>query len=204
LAAGSFAFSVGAGTNQHTITWTRGAVTGHAGLVHPAEYQEASYRIDGQGSSVATTNDDTLQVMAGSTLNVYVRGIRIWQAGLSAAANTVALDLMRVTTAGTGGTVITPRKLNSGDAAAGCTAMSAVPNATRGTAGDLLGRYRLALSSAQPTNSNGAYVVYEAQTILESIRIAAGTTNGLVLRVSAGITTAPSIDWELDVTELNY
>lgn len=194
----------GSGKKSHTWNKTIGANSVEDEFVLPGEFPGASYRATGQGADVATTGNDVFQVMAGSTLVVYIRAIRIWQAGLSAAANTLALDLQRVTTAGTGGTAVTPRPFDSTAAASGATAASSVPNATKGTAGVLFGRYRIAMASAQPTNSNGPYLVYEAKTILTSLRIPAGTTNGISLRVVGGITTTPTIDWECDLVEWNF
>src|SRR2546425_878601 len=103
MAAGSFQFTVGSGTYQHTFSYTRGAVTGHAPYVGIAEYQEATYDIDAVGISVATSADHIMQVMAGASLNVAVRRIYVEQSGLATTAANLTIQVLRLTTAGTGG-----------------------------------------------------------------------------------------------------
>lgn len=114
----------GSGKKLHTYQRTIGANAVEDELVIPGEFYLATYTVNPGVVSTATAASHLLQVMAGASLNVRIRRIRIVEATPPAAVSVLEFQIIRLTTAGTGGTVITPRPLDTGDAAAGATAMT--------------------------------------------------------------------------------
>ena len=135
------------------------------------------------GLSIAVVNTVLFQVQAGSALRVYIRSMRIYQLGLATAATYCAFDVVRATSAGTGGTALTPAPLDTADAASGATAMSA-PSAA-GTLTTTVDSAMAYLLQTMPA-SGGANPLIAAWN-WESPRskgliIPAGVTNGIIVR----------------------
>lgn len=181
----------GAGKKLHTFERTIGANAVQDEVVLHGEPYLASYVAIGGSVSVATANSHPLQLMAGSSLNVRVRRIRVWQTGLATTANIYNCELRRLTTAGTGGTVITPNPLDTGDAASGATAMT-LPT-VKGTEGVLLGwatsYWVQTISASTPTTEPLFVWDFEFQRTKPLI-IAAGTSNGIAVKNIPGIAGA--------------
>lgn len=154
----------------------------------PGEYQGAAYTVT-SGNVSGAAADDALQIMAGAALHVRVRRIEVYGAAITAAA---ALDwqLLRLTSAGTGGTAATPSRLDStGDVAAGATCAFGVPLATHGTAGAVLGYGRIwptATAGAGGMSGPGPYWAWVQLPNSKPIIVPAGVTNGLALRINTG------------------
>lgn len=190
----------GSGKKLHTWQRTVGANNVEDEFVIPGEYPLASYIAIGSAVSCATANDDILQVMAGAALNLRIRRIRIEQEGLVTAAALALFTVLRVTTAGTLGTAITPSKMDNADVASGATAMSGVPTASKGTAGaSLLVREFWPVQTA-PVGGLGSTPANEwvQQPGMKPIVIPAGVTNGIVIRnglARAGLTVHAEIEF---------
>lgn len=114
----------GTGKKLHTWSRTIGANTVEDEYVIPGEYPNPAYNIVGGSVAFSTANSHILQVMASASLKVRVRRVRIYQTVAATALAFFSMELWRLTTAGTGGTSITPRPFDTADAAAGCTAMT--------------------------------------------------------------------------------
>jgi hypothetical protein len=172
------------GVGKKLRTWNRtiGANSVEEEFTLPGEYPLASYSVIAVNISAATINDHTLQIMAGGSLNVRIRRITIEQ---SANATTAALQVyavLRLTTAGTGGTAVTPRPFDTADAASGATAMT-LPTA-KGTEGVELMRNAIILRqaiSATATQLDDA-VIWEQKPGMKPIIIPAGTANGIAIK----------------------
>lgn len=174
------------GTRLRTDTKSIGGQTRHQEYMLQGEHSLPAYAVHAAGISAATLDAHAIQIMAGSTLPVRLRRIWIWQANLAGGAATVAFDLLRLTTAGTGGGTITPRPLDSADAASGATVMS-LPT-SKGTEGVQLIRGRLGVVSAQPTNPNGQpLVLCDARPDSKPVIIPAGAANGLAIKVVGNV-----------------
>ena len=156
----------------------------------PGEYPLASYSIVTSNVAISTANAHCLQIMAGSSLNVRIRSIHIEQAANTTGVSVQNIEIRRLTTAGTGGTAITPEKFNTADAASGATAMT-LPTVKGTETGVLVStvlicRQALLATATQPDddfvwrqNPNGAPIV-----------IPAGTANGIAIKVLNGVTSA--------------
>lgn len=170
----------GAGPKLHTWQRTIGANNVEDEFVIPGEYPLASYSI-APAAPLATTNANAhlLQIMAGASLNVRVRRIRVRQHAVPAAVAAFEIQIWRLSSAGTGGTAITPSKMDTADAAAGATAMT-LPTA-KGTETVQLWDESIWLGVvATPVSSN--LMEWVAAPGSKGILIPAGATNGIAVK----------------------
>src|SRR3989304_5291143 len=126
------------GKKLWTDTTVVGADTKHAELLKLAEAHSgvaSSTIANSVGASTATANSHLLQIMAPASLKVRVRRIEMWQTAMVTAALLMQTALYRLTTAGTGGTSVTPQALDPTDTP-GATAMT-LPS-SKGTEGALI------------------------------------------------------------------
>jgi hypothetical protein len=184
------------GVGKKLDTWSRiiGGNTVEDEFVLPGEFPYASYTAVATGVSSATAASHMMQIMAGAGLNVRIRRIRVNQLAAAGGVNTIDLSIVRLTTAGTGGTVITPSKLDNGDAAAGATAMT-LPT-VKGTEGAILWDESMWVGTAAipPSNGRWEWVQHPGS---KPIIIPAGATNGIAIKNTALATATFSITVEL-------
>lgn len=194
----------GAGKKLHTNQRTIGANTVEDEVIVVGEQYLATYVMTHGPTSVATALSHPSQLMAGASLKLRVRRIRVWQ---QVAATTAALpifELLRLSTAGTGGTAVTPNPLEAADGACGATGMT-LPTA-KGTEGA-----RLAIASPYLIQTIGASTPFYQPVIewdfdrlrTKAIIVPAGTTNGLALKATTGTAGASVlVEWLFD--EANF
>lgn len=194
------------GKKLHTNNRTIGANSVEDEYVIPGELPGPAYTVKGASVAGATTGDDLIQIMAGASNPVRIRRIRVYQRVLITTANEFSWDAIRITSAGTGGTAVTPRPMNTGSAAAGATAAQGVPNATHGTAGVTLWTGRLwAIQTVGAGGSPGPGPMDEwvQSPNSEPMTIPAGIANGIALRVSTG-RAGITCDVLVEFVELTY
>ena len=175
------------GTGKGLHTWERviGGVTLQDEIILQGEHNLPTYVIP-FGASVATGNDHLLQIMAGSSLNVRIREIYLSQDTLATTANRDSIQVIRLTTAGTGGSAITPQKHDPADAASGATAQT-LPS-TKGTEGTTLIQFLLPMAQTAPFP--GLVYQWQHTAFQKPLMIAAGTANGLAIKSLAAIAAA--------------
>ncbi len=157
-----------------------------------------TYIISGSQTIPAAANDHIGQIMAGSTLPVRVRRIRVSQHAAPAAVAAMEHQVVRLTTAGTGGTAITARPYDTTAAAAGATGI-ALPG-VKGTEGVVLLRRSVFLGTAAiPLMSWWEWI--ESLNV-QPLIIPAGTANGLAIKAITGGTA--SFTWEIEFTETTF
>lgn len=163
-----------------------------------------TYYAQAQGVSVATVNDHLLQIMAGASLIVRLKWLHIEQTSNTTTVNVGQFALFRVSSAGTGGTAVTPAKANTADAAAGATAMT-IPTA-KGTETTEL--FRTVLVMRQALLATGAQPDDDFQwtpaLTTEPPMIAAGTSNGIVIKNITAIAGAPTVNIVVAFTETSF
>jgi hypothetical protein len=193
----------GVGKKLHTWDRTIGANLIQDEFVLPGEFPYATYSVVAVNISAATINDHTLQIMAGASLPVRIRRITIEQ---SANATTAALQVyavLRLTTAGTGGTAVTPRPFDTADAASGATAMT-LPTA-KGTEGVELMRNAIILRQAISATATQLddMVEWTQKPGQKPIIIPAGTTNGIAIK-NLVATAAATMIVNVEFVETNF
>jgi hypothetical protein len=114
----------GSGKKLHTFNRTIGANDVHDELVLQAEPYLAGYIVFTGAVSTATANSHLIQVMAGASLKVRIRRIEVFQYAMATTAALVDMRVVRLSSAGTGGTALTTRAMETTDSASGATAMS--------------------------------------------------------------------------------
>ena len=183
MAESSINVTEGSGKRLHTFDRSVGGNTVHDEVVVLGEPYLATYTVPTSAAvSIATVDSHLLQIMAGASKPVYLRRIRVYIA--SGADSLINLQLRRLSTAGTGGTAITPAPLDTGDSAAGATAQT-LPTA-KGTESTTL----WAGSSFEP-GATAANLGGQSSLMLDLdfrsefgklVKIPAGAANGLALK----------------------
>lgn len=194
----------GSGKKLHTYQRTIGANNVEDEIALIGDQYLATYNASTAGVSAATANDHLIQIMAGSTLHVQIRRILVYQSALATTAAFANLQVLRLTTAGTGGTATTPAVYDPNDAGSGATAMS-LPTA-KGTEGTRLWNGSVGFTQTVPTAGISPALLdldFDKNPRLKPIRIAPGTTNGICLKNLTAIAAATVI---VDVffTESNF
>lgn len=177
----------GSGKKAHTWNRTIGANDVHDEFTLPGEYPLATYSVVATGISAATSADHVIQIMAGSSLNVRIRKIEIQQATLITSASESSVFVMRLTTAGSGGTSVTARPYDSADSAAGATAQT-LPSSkgTEGVTLDILRTWPIQTYSTAGGPGSGQRDERVQLPNTKPIIIPAGTSNGIALKVTTG------------------
>jgi hypothetical protein len=143
--------------------------------------------------------------MAGSSLKVRVRRIAIWQLVLATTAAFVDIAVLRLSTAGTGGSSITPAPLDTTDSASGATAMS-LPTGKGTETTTLMGGIayfaQTILATVQPAPS--LVWEYDAdRSRSKPIIIPAGTSNGIAIKLGPA-TAGASVQISVTLDESNF
>lgn len=188
----------GNGPKDHTWNRTIGANSIEDPFVILGEQPYATYSVSSGGVATTTSAAHALQIMAGGTLNVYIRKIYINQGAAAGAAGAIGLTIVRLTTAGTGGGAVTPAPLDASDAAAGAAGMT-LPT-VKGTEGTVLYNFNIPLLVAPVATP---YVLWEKAPTAKGIRIPAGTTNGIAFKWGTGVATS-TVLFNVEIVELNY
>lgn len=205
MAESTIEVTAGSGTKIHAWSRTVGANTVLDEVTLPGEYHGATYTVSASGMSTATASSHLLQIMAGSSLNVYIRRIRIEQL---ANATTAALNsylLIRLSSAGTGGTSLTPAPLDTSDSASGATAMT-LPSA-KGTETTEIRRETLVMRQAFLTTATQPEETITWEWLpthgVKALRIPAGTSNGICVKNGSAVAAGTVIVY-VEFVELSY
>lgn len=132
-------------------------------------------------ASTATANSHLIQIMAGPLNRVVIRRILVTQLAAAGAATAMVCQLLRLTTAGTGGTSFTPRALDPVSDVTPATTMT-LPSA-KGTEGSILwtGVSNM-LATVAVAGGNPILDLDFRDPRAQPIVISAGTSNGLALK----------------------
>lgn len=203
MSQSSINLTEGSGKRIHTFDQTIASTLVQDQFVIPGEYPIASYNAIAAGISIATINDHQLQIMAGSTNHVRIRRITIEQSGNATTASVLSIIVVRLTTAGTGGSSVTPARYDNGDAASGATAMT-LPS-SKGTESTEL--QRTALLMRQTVATAGAQYDDKYEWVqsanVKPIIIPAGTSNGIAIKNLAAVAAA-TVTINVEFVEVPY
>ena len=195
----------GGGPKLHTYQRTIGANNVEDEVVVNGEPYLASY-VAVSGASTTAAGATHWQLMAGASLNVYVRRIWVYQAAAATTAAIVPWTVQRLTTAGTGGTASTPVAYDTSDAACGATFM-AIPT-VKGTESVVLGTgyaymVQTVAVSMQPGPSLLQMWDWSQVARSKCPRIAAGAANGIMVSNRAAVAGATVIV-QIEFSEANF
>ena len=151
--------------------------------------------------AISTANDHIMQLMASADFRYLLRRIEVEQVAAANATAQVEIALYRLSSAGTGGTAVSPVELdpvNDASTAAGMTLPS-----SKGTEGDLLGIWTAVIQSTI-TNQTAPLLDIKFDGIhLQPPTVAAGTSNGLALKCLDSDSTA-TVRTRLTFEELDW
>jgi len=205
MAEGFIAYTPGSGAKIHSFDRTIGANTVQGEVVIMGEQYLPEYTVTTiTPISAATANSHVLQVMMGASLRGRIRRIEVSQMGLATTAAFCQWALYKLSTAGTGGTAITPQLLDPADAAAGATAMT-LPT-VKGTEGALIwsgSNYMAQTAGASSAFPQPFAIIDLDDSRRKPIHIATGTANGIALKNITAIAAATVIV-TLWVTESSF
>ena len=177
----------GSGKKAHTFQRTIGANTIEDEVVLIGEQYLATYECTTAAAGTATTTaaSHLLQIMAGASLNVYVRRIQIFQLAVATAAAIDAIEVVRLSSAGTGGTAVTPAPRDTTDSAYSGAAMT-LPTG-KGTETTFVDRATAQWTQTIATQTGGMFsslvAEFDYNTLRsKSLRIPAGTANGIAIK----------------------
>lgn len=155
--------------------------------------------------SVATAASHVYQLMAGATNPLWIRRIRVWQVVVATTAAFAQFQVLRLTTAGSGGTTHTPGAFDQTDGASGATAQD-LPT-SKGTEGVLIANGVCAFVQTVPTGGPGTLPLlfdWDFDRLrAKGVRIPSGTSNGLCVK-NVGAIAGASVITEIIYTESSY
>jgi hypothetical protein len=174
----------GSGKLLHTFQRLVGSNTVEDEVVISGEQHVPTYSVGSGQTALTTAASHVVQIMAGATLNVYLREIRVYQVATATAAAISPIALIRLTSAGTGGSVLSPFPHDTNDPGSGATVMQlpTVKGTEVGTYMDIAEAYWL---QTLPTavDFNALRCVWQWNGTREkALRIPAGSANGLALK----------------------
>ena len=200
MAQSNVAVTAGSGTLLDTWTTSKGGNTVHAGRWVPGEYPDPTYVVLAATISTATADSHIMQLMAGASNTVRIRRIWVAQTVAATSAGQSSIFCVRLTTAGTGGTAVTPAQFDTADAAAGATGRY-LPS-SKGTESTALLTGKIGFTNSQPTTTVNSWEWRQSGNG-GPIVIPAGTSNGVALKVTTAIAGA-SVNIEIEFVETLY
>lgn len=197
MAESSINVTEGSGKRLHTFDRTIGAVLVQDQFAIPAEYPYATYVVVAESSGIAVGH--IFQVMAGPSKYLRVRRVTVIQRASATASAACRIDIVRLTTAGTGGTVASASTLDPADSAFSGAAMQ--DPTTLGTESVFLSRHVIGLTSAVPSSVNA--IQWTALPNMKGIVVPPGTSNGVALKVRDAVAGA-SVAMTVEVIETDF
>jgi hypothetical protein len=193
----------GSGKKLHTFNRTIGANDVHDEVVVLGEQYLDSYLVDSGIVSVATANDHLLAIQASSSLGFLLRWLKIYQLGLATTAAYGQVQIFRLTTAGTGGSVITPRALDIADSAA-VTAMT-LPTAKGTEAQRLVDWSHPYTQTISATPGKDTLLAdWNFDTLrMGGLKVPSGTANGIAVKHVTAVAAATVIVMA-GITEIGF
>jgi hypothetical protein len=190
---------VGAKLDHYQRTITSNTV--NQARVVLAEAYAASYSVSVTTAvATATANSHLLQIVAGALNRVILRRLVVYQMVAAGAATAVNLTLVRLTTAGTGGTSFTARALDPIDTATAAAAMT-LPS-SKGTEGNILWTGAMNVAASAGVQQPLLDLNWDDPRTRPPV-IAAGTSNGLALKNITALATA-TVHIYAEFVELYY
>jgi hypothetical protein len=196
VATSLIAFTDGSGKNWESFQRTRNSTAYENLVVLPGEPAQPTFTA--LASSIVTTTGASHLIMlqADGTLYTRIKRIMVEQVVGATTATLAQLQIVRVSTAGTGGSAITARGLDAADSYAGT--IATLPT-VKGTEGNILLQKRLWLLQTVNTQPNMWEWVSSPSDGRKAITIGPTSTDGIVLKIVTGIATS-TVDITIEFT----
>lgn len=188
----------------HSDTRTYSGTAKEDQYVLQAEPTAITYTALATGIATTTSASHLIFIQGDGTLYTRVHSIWVGQRALAGAAATAQLQVLRTTTAGSGGSAISAYPLDGGDTSPYGGTIQTLPS-SKGTEGVAMLYGNLGLVAAQPVNALNEWYwpkVSRPQRI-KPIIIAPATTNGIVLKIVTGIATS-TVDIMVEFSTSTY
>lgn len=178
---------------QHSVQRSNGTDTVEQYVHVIGEPYLATYTIPAVTEvPLQTANAHLIEIMAGGTLSVCVRWLAVYESTAATASTLMLFSLFRLTSAGTGGTVITPAPHHTSDAAAGATAMTAP--SSKGTETTVVdSRTGVTLSAPAVAGFTPIWARDWRMERTKGLWIPAGASNGIALKQLTAVATAGKV-----------
>lgn len=200
MAESELAVTPGSGLNLRTNSRTIAGNTRHEQAMIPGEGSLPTYTAIGISIAVTTSGDHVLFIQGDGTNYCRLRRLEIKQATAPGASGTLDLRLLRTSTAGSGGTTVSPRPFDAADTDPFAGVCQTRPS-SKGTEGNQLLQCRVQTNT---TNSSSTPYLWRAdQANSKPIIWGTSTANGLVLKVQTGVATV-TVDVELEFTVSSF
>lgn len=191
----------GSGKKLHTNTRTIGSDTVHDEVTVAGEPYLASAFAYFDAVGCATNDDHTIQLMAGANNKLRIRRIWIQQREGPSASGRLVFQVLRLTTAGTGGSAGTITVADPSDSV-GATSRVGI-TASKGTEGAIL--FPMVLPIAQNDPNNVPPVArWEQHPYSKPIIVSAGTANGIALKMDLGANATVTVSGFIEFTESSF
>lgn len=182
----SLGYTDGAGKNIKTFSRSESGTTREEQVMQLGEPSLMTYTAVARNVITTTAASHLFFIQADGTLYTRVNWFEISQQTLAGAAATAEIDILRTTTAGTGGGVISCYPTDGGDTSPYAGGAQTLPTA-KGTEGVLLYQVRLPILAAAPVLQTYRW---ERQNYEKPWILAPATTNGLCWKLITGIATS--------------
>lgn len=185
----SIAYTDGSGKNWESFQRTRSSTAYENMVVLVGEPAIPTFEVIATGIATTTSASHLIFIQADGTLITRIKRIYVEQVAAAGAATLAQLQIVRVSTAGTGGGAITARGRDSADTYAGT--IQTLPT-VKGTEGVTLLNKRMALSNVAATTAapNSWEWLAQEREGQKAITIGPTATDGVCLKIITGIATS--------------
>jgi hypothetical protein len=183
MATSYVSFNEGTARKVRTFQRTDGATTVEEWMYAETEPVLDAYTVSAVNVAGVTADSHVLQIMAGASLRVGIRRITIYQYSSSNTTRQVRFGVHRLTSAGTGGTAVTPLPLDPASGAVGATAMT-LPTGKGTEISGAVGGVHIGVIQSNSINqgSNPLLDIDFGYGRERALWIAAGTSNGICVK----------------------
>jgi hypothetical protein len=181
----------------HTQSRSYSGTTKEDQLFLKAYPTRVTYRAYASAVITTTSASHLIFIQADGTNYTFINGLYIKQTTLAGAAATANIQLVRTSTAGTGGGAISAYPMDASDTSPYGGTIQTLPTA-KGTEGVTLDGFPVALVAAQPMDTRNQYF-YRFDDDEKGIVIGTATTDGIAVKLITGIATS-KFDLTLELT----
>lgn len=173
---------------QHTWARSYGGTTKEDAYMLRAYATRATYRAYASAVSTATSASHLLFIQADGTNYSFINGIWISQTTLAGGAATANIQVIRTSTAGSGGGAISAYPADAGDTSPYAGTIQTLPS-SKGTEGVTLFGGPLGIVAAQPMNVQNQ-LFYRMDADEKEIIIGTANTDGICIKIVTAIATS--------------